>query len=50
MEQEELVGLGLAIAKANRHPDPATWADAFTRAAQGEEPYPEPDVPAEQGE
>jgi hypothetical protein len=38
MEPREIA---LAIAKANRHPDPGSYADAVARAAAGGEAWPE---------
>lgn len=45
MEAEELYGLALAIAKANKHPEPKSWADAVVRANDGEEAWPPEDQP-----
>lgn len=50
MEDEELYGIFLGIARANKHPDAASWADAAVRGSKGEEAWPEPEEPVPQGE
>lgn len=37
----EIKDIAIALAKANRHPDPEGYAEAAVRAANGEEAYPE---------
>jgi len=43
----EIKEIALALAKANRHPDPEAYAEAAARAANGEEAYPEEQAPAQ---
>lgn len=38
--------IALALAKANRHPDPEGYAEAVERAANGQAAWPEDEQPA----
>lgn len=40
-EQSEIYGVFVAIAKANRHPEPESWAEAAERAYDDGVAYPD---------